>query len=127
MDVEFAVGELHLLHLQYRFFETGADLGLYITQFTKTLTELPQKFVFVSLIKLDFRICYYIFSFIDWRNINEWNAQTGMQQVTRERAYALMLLAMDLLIFGNNKSVSSRMLLWMLLKLLCQIMVHHLH
>lgn len=127
MDVEFAVGELHLLHLQYRFFETGADLGLYITQFTKTLTELPQKFVFVSLTKLEFRICHYIFSFIDWRNINEWNAQTGMQQVTRERAYALMLLAMDLLIFGNNKSVSSRMLLWMLLKLLCQIMVHHLH
>lgn len=54
MDIEFAVGELQLLNLQYRFFETGDDLGLYIAQFTKALTELPQKLVFVSFTYLEF-------------------------------------------------------------------------
>lgn len=52
MDIELAVGQLQLLNLQYRFFETGADLGLYITQFTKALTELPLKLVFVSFCQL---------------------------------------------------------------------------
>lgn len=51
MDVEFAVGQLQLLNLQYRFFETGNDLGLYITQFTKALTELPLKLVFISYLE----------------------------------------------------------------------------
>lgn len=44
IDVEMAMGELQLLlNVQYKFVESGDELGLLIAQSTKVIAELPYK------------------------------------------------------------------------------------
>lgn len=43
-DIEMAMGELQLLlNIQYKFVESGDELGLLIAQSTKGIAELPYK------------------------------------------------------------------------------------